>query len=338
MCGEGTIVSKKDVNKIRTISDEFLKALKYGVLKELTEIVKNSDDLIMCFRDEYINIYYKSHSLFKVVALSTQFNFEFNLGHARYTDTYENTSKLLSNYGVVTKHTIGSDKNGNETNTYNAKIVVKKDGTINNLNSIVALYKRYIDDFFDTTKTYDFFKKDNDESKTELLEKVRQQEIFSKHMNFTGRGAEWLFYDMELSIPNQSKTDDKKGSPDCMAVKLVDGILNEVVLVEVKSNSSACNGNNGIKKHYIDFNKIISNNTDKENLYKAMKNAIKYYSYLGMIPDIAIGNFDENVKFSIHYIFTDDAINWAENKRQTNKNYEYFKKISAEQITLGELV
>ena len=69
-----------------------------------------------------------------------------------------------------------------------------------------------------------------------------------------------------------------------------------------------------------------------------MKNAMKYYSYLEMIPNILIGDFDDNVKFSVHYIFTDDAIRWAKNESQKSQNYKYFKSIPAEQITLGELI
>ena len=54
------------MNGIRKISEDFLSSLKSGELSKLTELVKTRDDLIMCFRDGYINVYYKSHSVFKI--------------------------------------------------------------------------------------------------------------------------------------------------------------------------------------------------------------------------------------------------------------------------------
>ena len=52
---------------MRSISDEFQSELHSGTLKWVTDAVKDrTNNLILCFRDGYVNVYYKSHSLFKI--------------------------------------------------------------------------------------------------------------------------------------------------------------------------------------------------------------------------------------------------------------------------------
>jgi len=326
-------MSKNNIDSIRRISPCFLEALKSGKLKELTDIVKQSDDLIMCFRNGYINVYYKSHSLFKITEQKQQYKFEFNLGHARYTDTFENISVTLEKLGIRSTHTISiSEKNGGISHKYTAVFAVKEKETLKSLNSIILLYKSYLDDFFNDKKTYDMFRNCNKSGGNHLLEKIRQQEIFKNHMKITGIGTELLFYDMELSIPRESSKDKGKGSPDCMAAEFEDGKFKRIVLVEIKSTAKACKGKNGIEKHCKDFNKIITNQSDKENLYNAMRNALCYYSELGIYPKYNIPEYTPSVDFCIKYFFTDEAVAWTKNSRQTNDDYNVFKTIPKEQI------
>lgn len=51
---------------MRKLSGEFLGELKDGFLKELVTTVQNDRDLDLEIRDNYINIYYKGHSLLKL--------------------------------------------------------------------------------------------------------------------------------------------------------------------------------------------------------------------------------------------------------------------------------
>ena len=54
---------------MRSISKEFIEDLKTGVLSDLTSLVKNSNDLVFCFRENYINVYYKCRSMFKITEM-----------------------------------------------------------------------------------------------------------------------------------------------------------------------------------------------------------------------------------------------------------------------------
>lgn len=75
---------------MRSISDEFQSELHSGTLKWVTDAVKDrTNNLILCFRDGYVNVYYKSHSLFKITQHQRGYRLSFNLRHARYTEPME---------------------------------------------------------------------------------------------------------------------------------------------------------------------------------------------------------------------------------------------------------
>ena len=50
----------------RTISPTFAEDINHGVLTDLLDIIKKDNELIICFRKDYANFYYKSHSVFKI--------------------------------------------------------------------------------------------------------------------------------------------------------------------------------------------------------------------------------------------------------------------------------
>jgi hypothetical protein len=115
-------------------------------------------------------------------------------------------------------------------------------------------------------------------------------------------------------------------------VKLQDGVVTEIVLVEVKSAAAACVGSHGIKKHCKDFSAILENPDDREFLYTSMVSALNYYQSLGLLSTVKDVCSLEKCKFSIRYYFTDEAIRWTENTCQRNENYECFLKLQPEQI------
>jgi len=51
---------------MRKLSEEFLHELKSGFLKDLTEKVRQDKDLNLDIREEYVNVYFKGHSLLKL--------------------------------------------------------------------------------------------------------------------------------------------------------------------------------------------------------------------------------------------------------------------------------
>ena len=304
---------------MRSISDEFQSELHSGILKWVTDAVKErNNDLILCFRDCYVNVYYKSHSLFKITQNRQGYRLSFNLRHARYTEPMEAAKSRIKAILPEIRFSASDEV------WFYADMIPK-----NAQMQIVAAYKSYIDDFFDPAKLTDYIRPSR---KRDLLEKVRQQELFSAHFDPVGIGEELAFYDMELSIPGESSDIAKKGSPDCLAVKLQDGVVTEIVLVEVKSAAAACMGSHGIKKHCEDFSAILQNPDDRKFLYASMVCALNHYQSLGLLSDVKDVCSLEKCKFSIRYYFTDEAIRWTENTRQRNENYECFLKLQPEQI------
>lgn len=57
--------------KLRALDEVFIKDLQVGKLKDFLERVKKDDTLCLEIRDNYINIYYRGGSLFKISPLKT---------------------------------------------------------------------------------------------------------------------------------------------------------------------------------------------------------------------------------------------------------------------------
>lgn len=304
------------MEEIRKISPEFLNALKIGELSEFTNLVKNTvHQLIICFRYNYINIYYRGHSVFKISEYKTKYLVEFNIGHARYTnkDRKETLCKRL--YELSANFRINKD------NIATFDVLKRKTNSLK-IEEIFSIYKEFIDDFFDNSKDYDYFKDEKIVKKKNLTEKDHQQKIFMKYFSMKDQ---YLFYDMELSLPK----DVKAGSPDCLAVRINENLVDAVVLVEIKSTESACKGKNGIKKHYDDFNAIIANKEYKSKITAAMVNSLNNYIELGLI-NIDMSRMAENIKYEKLFIFTAEAKKWTENIKQKNENYSTFKNLITE--------
>ncbi len=321
----------------RTISEAFVRDLEDGVLSGLIDIVRNDDDLILCFRKDYINVYYKSHSIFKIEEQKKKYKFSFNLGHARYLDTFENIKSEVEKHGIVAKKTTKAEK---EKNTYPYAVfsVVKNGAVRPDFSSIVNLFKRYVNNFFIGGKRLDLFQ-NAERSTNSLREKRHQQALFSMHTSASG---EILFCDMELSLPkpkdgtkemNVIKNEIGKhitGAPDCLAVRLDGGTARKIVLVEVKSTKEACVGLHGIKKHHEDFNKIINCSYYRKFIAESIQEAIKLYARLGLCGNIAVPKSLGTSKkdFEILYYFTHgDVIDWANNSGYdadgNKKTYEH---------------
>ena len=285
---------------MRSISQEFQYELQQGVLKWVTDTVKDrTNDLILCFRDGYVNVYYKGHSLFKITQNRKGYKLSFNLGHARYSPSIEDARLHL-------KKILPEIKADNSKDVF---FYADQDQQAAHL-QILSAYKGYIDDFFAVHN---------------LPEKKRQQELFRAHFDPRGVGDELVFYDMELSLPGTFKA---SGSPDCLAVKLHNGIVTEIVLVEVKTTAGACTGSHGVPKHYEDFSKILAGSENREFLYASMKESLNHYRSLGMLSAVKDICPPEACKYSICFFFTDEAIKWIKHFDRNNMNSSLFQALN----------
>ncbi len=279
---------------MRGISDAFLNDLKTGTLCGLTDAVKNSNDLIMCFRDGYLNVYYIGHSVFKVEeqARYKRYKVSFNLGHARYLKTFPEIKDELDSLGMEIEAKSYKDK------SYAAIFYVDSYKKVD-FPKIIEKYKEYIDDFFDQrpNKVDRFKNNDVSNRKLNLREKRHQQTYFMNYMELKN-GSGFILYDMELSIPNVT------GSPDCLGVEIQDNEIKSIVLVEVKSTYDACVNKNGVKKHKEDFTKIINNTACRGFIIESLKESLKNYAQLNLYKGIETVFVPETVDFKVKYVFT----------------------------------
>ena len=130
---------------MRSISDEFQSELHSGTLKWVTDAVKDrTNDLILCFRDGYVNVYYKSHSLFKITQYQRGYRLSFNLRHARYTEPMEVAKSKLKEILPEIRFSASDEA------WFYSDMIPKNAQT-----QIIDAYKSYIDDFFDLSKRTD---------------------------------------------------------------------------------------------------------------------------------------------------------------------------------------
>lgn len=250
-------------SKIREISEEFIMSLNNKELSMLTQIVRYRDELIMCFRYGYINVYHNSHSLFRITEQKENYLVEFNMGHARYTDP-----AIRDKYWAELKKEIPDIRYNKNSNI--AAFRIKKDGTVFDFRKVTNIYLSFIDDFFGTTKT----------RKNCLTEKRHQQRLFSEYF---GEGRGYLFFDMEYAIPRDSKLQTPLGFPDCLALKMdkQTGLPTAILLVEIKSTKSACVGKCGISSHLKKYDKMIAAYSNV--IRESAKEAVDLYNSLGLL-------------------------------------------------------
>lgn len=292
-------MDKKYVSRV--ISKEFLKDLKEGNLKELTNLVGKDKSLLMCFRGKYITIYYKGHSMFKIDKYirnkeKNQYGHKisFDFRHARFTREWEKKWAKLEY--------IGYERIGNEIVSYTSKIQ-------NNdfWHEAIGILKIYMDDYFDLQKKINYFKEGALENKKFHLERQRQQQIMSSNQDLENG---YFIYDMEFSQANENKDVPKSGRFDMMAIKMNGENIN-IMFIELKSTLSACNDSEtGVKQHYYGIKKYMSKEELIDIRKKEAEAIYKMYYELGLTSS-KIKNINlEKSNTEVIIVLTDGAINY----------------------------
>jgi len=297
-------MSKDCRNNVRVINEDFKIALEGGILKPVTEMVKNSGNLLMCFRGKYINVYYRGHSLFKIEQMGKEdyyyYKVSFDFNHARFTKEWDKVLELLEAIGYSLNH-----KNHDICNKKNKVSAIVDPEDIDFWNKSKEIFSKLIDDYFsvDEDKLYDYFKICKIINKNKFIEKQRQQKIAMSNTNCDNG---YFIYDIEYTQARDSKEEKNSGRFDMLAMRFENKVPVELVLIELKSTKSACTSGSGIKKHYEDLTEY-SNNLHYINVRKREAIAIfNLYSSLNIISANRIDDVvDLNVK--ILFIFTDEA-------------------------------
>jgi hypothetical protein len=304
----------------RMINNEFLMDLMPGgVLSPVVELVKDKR-LVLSFRCDCINVYHKSHSIYKIVQKKRpgqRYRIEFDFNHARYTESYVTDLEELKSLGFKL-----SNKTDNVAFDYyesgkcksgNNKIYTYISSLDNQFwkNSSNILIKLVNDFFSNNEKDYfsgEVIKRERKNNENRFLEKKRQQGIALANQN---ADSPFFIYDLEYAEPNGKK----KGVPgrfDMLGVYTEKRKVKNLFFIELKSTISACNAKtSGIISHESDMEKYLAD--DNKDVIDERKNEaidiLKGYNTL----------FNENSKLTFpinpqdidvgaFFILTDEAI------------------------------
>lgn len=319
----------------RMINLDFQNALSSGVLSSVTELVKDHrNELLIAFRNDYINIYYLGHSLYKIEQQKTGYKISFNFNHARYTKDYANSLKKLRDLGmrlpssrekVEYDDIILKDEKWRSTSRNNTiTIKISNNGTNKNFwDQSCKLLMGIIDDFYDPEKKEDNFKDhayyhkreekgllalDTKRDKNPLLEKQRQQSIELAN-NATDNG--YFVYDMEYAQPNEKQGDKKSGRFDMLALKIENHKATQLLFIELKSTLSACEGASGIEKHKNDMLDYIERKDVIKVRKKDAKDIIGAYNKLFQIGTVEFSDEFNSKDPGFAIVLTDEAQHYS---------------------------
>lgn len=336
-------------NSVRVINEDFEKALKDGILKPVTEMVKNSDNLLMCFRGKYINVYYRGHSLFKIEQMLNKKNpyykVFFNFNHARYTKEWNEVLVQLEAIGYSLNHK--SHDVNNKDNIVSACVDKETIQFFWNKSEIILC--KLIDDFFsvEEDKSYDYFKRYKVKNKNKFIEKQCQQKILiNNNINFKMDKSNWFCLDMEYVMKRENSSEDSFGRFDLIAIsKKQRGEKHKIALIELKCGTSAfsdfsdkfekqfANDNksfhngetpvqkigSGILGHVYDYIRYLNSDKFKTVLKKEVINILNNYNELGLINNFK--RIEEDDIDDIPNVYFITLENKDDKCRETMKKY-----------------
>lgn len=327
----------------RAISDEFLQDFCVGGdLGIIVDYLRKHKELNFCFRGNTGNqygtviIYKYNHKVVEITKYMNEPNFKFKMGfdfkHARYSEDWEKYKEILRNNGWFFKP-LDYSNNGIKsiwiTNQFREIKPTELEQTLDVICNI-------IEDYFNLELKYDYFHKRID-SKKHDLEKIRQQELHATS-TISNTGLEYFVYDLEFTKKGAMLGGNK---PDFLALKFVDGIVEGLVIGEVKSKKGSLNGGSGLIEHLDGMSEQAQAfNTNNERMLEAAK-ILRDYAKLnlkGLKQEDAIRFTDDNfvnLKFvEIMIVLTDGAISTYES---TGKGKETYRDI-IENKYKGQLV
>ncbi len=321
--------------------DAFLGNNTKKPLKPFVDLVKNKEELQLCFRgnsNPRITIYSQNHIIFTVL-VSGMIEISFN--HARYCKEWDKYfDELCNKYhfkGRVDKTKTGDITVGKMSRS------MRDNGPLS-YKQVLSLYddviKPIFDRYFDVEgkeEVVDYFKHGKKVKVSGKTEKKRQQELYQifDYRNIKDNG--YFFYDMEFAQRHNDiddlRNDKDNNKPDMQAIKFSkNGKPERIVFVEVKCTKEAMNGGSGIVTH---FEKMLKN-IKKDDLVKRRKEAcdiINQYAKLELRGLSQTNEFSyddfKDLKPEILLLFTDDAKEIWETDAAYNKDREKTIKVES---------
>lgn len=316
-------MEKKERKDCRAIGDDLLSKLKNGGgFEEFVKFVKEHKDLILCFRGnsnpEQVVIYYNNHQMWKLFVRGNKLTVSISFNHARYSKDWKKAYKTLcKNYNFAGE--IKEKDNIIDIGEMTAKISLNSKFNKEFVEGTYKIVKSIIDDFFNINLQFDYFKNEKlKKSKSDLLEKIRQQEIYLRYSNLDN-GI--FVYDLEFNPPKYGKN---KNQTDMLGIEFKNKKPSKLLLIEVKCTEGAMKGTSGLKKHIYGMEKYLNSKENSEAINNRIKEAreiLKQYKDLELRNVTQEYNFD-TLPIEIRVILTDDAVDYF----YRNKKYWTSKK------------
>lgn len=305
-----------DVIHKRMIHEDFVNELQCGILSDIIDLVNGYQDdqgqpvLYMAFRGSYINIYFHSHVVFHISRKDNgnRYRISFDFNHARFSPEYKEDLKTLQEYGwrlpagrteIIKNDAIkGTKSSGN--NQISLDICRKETQTSDYLRESCQILLRLMRDFFDVSKTRDYFTIPEKEICVNYAEKDRQQKIAMAN-RFCRSGL--YIYDIEYRDPEKCQT---KGRYDMLAVQIdSDGVARSLLFLELKTNGKSCEGASGVDDHRCDMKEYLARKDLIDQRIQDCRNIFAAYHRLGILEDEI--RFGDELCVCSYFLFTDTA-------------------------------
>lgn len=315
---------KKDTRAIVNKYPDMWKALKpSGSLAAFVELVKEKDDLELCFRGNtkrQCTIYYHNHEFFKICLANGKPKLSFNMNHARYWDKCLNeeiSKRLFDQFGLK--------KHYNEKNGFREYVSQddNREYTLAMLRDLYDIRKEMLESYFslDPKQCHDYYQ-DKD---VEIIDKLKQEKMEQQKLMTANTDCEngYYIYDMEYIQAYESEVVKKtynrivggvkQNKPDSLAIRFEKGIPKALVFVELKSTAVAMEGGSDIIHHIRGMKNYVNNPLNKPFLEHRKKEAFEIlcsYKELGLhnciVKDLDENHFMNNLDIEILTVLTDN--------------------------------
>ncbi len=273
-----------------------------GKLKEMLEVVKHDEDLVLHLRNDYINIYYRCGNVAKVNSENSVTINENYFISKEEEDCCRDKSKRTEADEIKRKALIGRR---------DAMIQLFKDGK----------YEEYFIRMKDTMKNYwhyqDMWKEDEGDVQQKLCSSNKYD---SKESNYT-----IIDLEHEVSIkadfrykgatPFPVKKGKKKENPrfDVVAVRKSDG---QLFVLELKKGNKALEGPSGMHDHVDSFLHSIKETAEaKKSFVEEMEFVLMQKQILGLV-DKAVKITSEDVQFAFVYSYGSEDLHNQKNEKE----------------------
>ncbi len=268
-------------------------SLVNGKLKEMLEVVKHDEDLVLHLRNDYINIYYRSGNVAKVNS--------------------ENSVTINENYFISKEEEDYCRVKSKRTkaDVINRKALISRRDTLTRLFKD-GEYKEYFVRMKDTMKKYWHYQDMLEEDEGDVQQKLCSSNKYdSKDSNFTIIDLEHEVsikadFSYKGTTPFPVKKGKKKENPrfDVVAVRKSDG---QLFVLELKKGGKALEGPSGMHDHVDSFLHTIKETAEAEKSFvEEMEYVLMQKQILGLV-DKAVKITGEDVRFAFVYSYASNS-------------------------------